>query len=148
MTYKRESSLHFLSIHAIHLAFEPVYGALDRDVTYHSIQGEFLYCGLLTDGQVLLREVDMDELLPLLDLSVFKVEGTSMFVRSGEACTEVQLHVKHISTEHIEEDDDEDEEMIFIAYKKRGRILAKGIKKSKTQGVLQHLLERPELGFA
>jgi hypothetical protein len=148
MTYKRESSLHFLSIHAVHLAFEPVYGALEQDVTYHSIQGEFMYCGLLTDGQVLVREEDMDEVLPLLDLVVFKVEGTSMYVRSGEACTDVQLHVKHISTEHIEEDDDEDEEMIFMAYKKRGSIMAKAINPSKTQGVLKHLLERPDLGFA
>lgn len=148
MTYKRESSLHFLSIHAVHLAFEPIYGALEQNVTYHSIQGEFMYCGLLTDGQVLVREEDLDEVLPLLDLVVFKAEGTSMFTRSGEACTGVQLHVKHISTEHFEEDDDEDEEMIFMAYKKRGSILKKAAKSSTTQRVLKHLLERPDLGFA
>lgn len=145
-TYKSESSLIFLSIHAIHLAFETVYGGMDEEVTYHSIQGEFMYCGLLTDGQVLVREEDMDEVLPLLDLNVFKVEGTSMFVRSGEACTEVQLHVRHICTEHFEDDDDEDEEMIFLALKKRGSIRVKG--GSKEQGLLQHLLQRPDLGFA
>ncbi len=146
LTYKSESSLHFLSIHAIHLAFETVYGGMDEDVTYHSIQGEFLYCGLLTDGQLLVREEDMDEVLPLLDLNVFKVEGTSMFVRSGEACTEVQVHVRHISTEHFEDDDEEDEEMIFLALKRRGSITLVGT--GNGPNALTHLLQRDDLGFA
>jgi len=146
--YKPQSSLHFLSIHAIHLSFECSYGAVDLERTYHCIQGEFMYCGLVTDGKVLLLEEDMDELLPLLDLKVFKVEGTSMYVHSGEACLAIPLHVQHISTEHIEEDDEEDEEMIFLPIKKRGSILLKAKENTTMEDVLRHLHERSDLGFA
>lgn len=146
--YKPKSSLHFLSIHAIHLSFECSYGAVDLERTYHCIQGEFMYCGSVTDGKVLFLEDEMDELLPLLDLKVFKVEGTSMYVLSGEACLAVPIHVEHISTDHIEEDDDEDEEMVFLPIKKRGSILAKAQAGEPTQQVLLHLHERSDMGFA
>jgi hypothetical protein len=146
--YKTQSSLHFLSIHAIHLSFECSYGAVDLERTYHCIQGEFMYCGLVTDGQILVLEEDMDELLAVLDLKVFKVEGTSMFVHSGEACLAVPLYVKHISTEHIEEDDEEDEEMIFLPIRKKGSILMKAKEDRTMELVLQHLHEREDLGFA
>ena len=105
ITYKSRSSQHFLSIHAIHLDTGPIYRTMREEATHHGIQGEFLYCGLLTDGKVMVSEVDMDELLPLLDLQVFKVEGTSMYVNSGETCTTVSLHVEHVSLEHFEDDD-------------------------------------------
>lgn len=148
ITYKSRSSLHFLSIHAIHLDTGPIYRTMREEATHHGIQGEFLYCGLLTDGKVMVSEVDMDELLPLLDLQVFKVEGTSMYVNSGETCTTVSLHVEHVSLEHFEDDDEEDEEMIFVARKKRGSIVVKGADASPEQRLAKHLLGRSELGFA
>ena len=148
LAYKPESTLHLLSIHAIHLALESNYAALEEEVTYHCIQGEFMYCDLVTDGQVFVSEEDMDELLPLLDLSVFKVEGTALYVRSGEACHAVQLHVQHISSEHFEDDDEEDEEMIFLTIKQHRSILSKEDADTKIQRGLRHLRERSDSGYA
>jgi len=121
---------------------------MEQDITYHCIQGEFMCCGLVTDGQVFVREEDIDELLPLLDLSVFKVEGTSMYVRSGDACLSVHLYVQHISSEHMEDDDEEDEEMIFLPMKQQGSILSKADADTKIQRTLQQLRERSDLGHA
>jgi hypothetical protein len=146
--YKQKSTLHFVGIHAIHLEYESNCGAVDLERTYHCIQGEFLYCGLLTDGQLLVSEQELEELLPLLELQVFKVEGMSMYVNSGEACTAVPLHVEHVSTEHFEDDDEEDEEMIFMARRKRGSILAEGKNPTPQQRLAKHLLGRSDLGFA
>ncbi|MBX2980102.1 MAG: hypothetical protein KF905_12460 [Flavobacteriales bacterium] len=146
--YKPESTLHFVGIHAIHLEYESNCGALDLERTYHCIQGEFLYCGLLTDGQLLVSDEELDELLPLLELQVFKVEGKSLYVSSDEACTAVPLHVEHVSTEHFEDDDEEDEEMIFVARRKRGSIVAKVKNVSAEQRLSKHMLGRIDLGFA
>lgn len=146
--YKRKSSLHFLSIDVIHLAFEPFYWSMKEGVTYHCLQGEFIYCGLLVDGQVLLREKELDELLPLLDLRVLKVEGTSMYVRAGEARQALSLNVEHVSTENIEDDSEEDEEMIFLPRKKRNSIFSNSEEDDTAQQVVAHLREHSGLGFA
>lgn len=108
--YKQKSTLHFVGIHAIHLDYESNCGAVDLERTYHCIQGEFLYCGLLTDGQLLVSEQELEELLPLLELQVFKVEGRTLYVHSDGGCLDVRLNVEHISTLNMEEDD---EEMVF-----------------------------------
>jgi hypothetical protein len=109
--YQKEVHLTILSLDHVELLIDPEKYGIDTDEQHHLIGGEFFYCGLPVDGKMLLSGHELNILLPLLDAQVHHVSGNILHVNCK--ADPMGFHVRHITTENIE-DDEEDDVMIFV----------------------------------
>lgn len=113
--FKTEGLLIILSLDEIELNIIPEeYGILDTEDICHVIEGEFFYCGLAIDGKLIVTENEMNNLLSLLNISIFKISEKTMYVRPIKISElkKLNLQVKFLSTENFD-DDLEDDITIF-----------------------------------
>jgi hypothetical protein len=107
--YKSESTLRIVEIIAIHLDYPVATHSIEDDRIYHSLEGAFYYCGLVLDGFLIMPEEMLNAQLPQWDLAVECCTQHHTVVRSGKACRKGDYFVRHVSTDNMEDDDEEDE---------------------------------------
>jgi hypothetical protein len=122
--YQKEAPLTILSLDFIELSIDPDEYGIESPDQLHLIGGELIYCGLAVDGKVLLSEHELNILLPLLDAQVHHVSGNILYVNYRKDQDPMAFHVRHIRTENME-DDEEDDEMIFVMKRRLNEVMGR-----------------------
>ncbi len=113
--FKIESRLQFLTFDSIQLYINPEdYGILETDDILHAIEGEFFYCGLATDGKLIVTEKQIDKVLEVLNLVIYRITQNIIYFKPTPIAELKQLDIqaKFLSTENLD-DDLEDDITIF-----------------------------------
>lgn len=113
--FKTESRLQFLTFDSIQLYINPGdYGILETDNILHAIEGEFFYCGLATDGKLIVTEKQIDKLLAVLNLVIYRISQNTISFKPtpGTELKKLNIQAKFLSTENFD-DDLEDDITIF-----------------------------------
>lgn len=94
------------------------YTALNNEITYFKIVGEFYYCGLLIDGILFFEEKELLGLVSFIDpdFDVIKCDQLCFlqFLKQNlDILRKAELEAKHFSTDFVE-DEEEDDIMYFL----------------------------------
>ena len=87
LKFKPKDKIIIYNIHGVELNVIPEnFGLSDPDSkqNYHRLFGEYFYCGLLLDGQLISSEKDFNSIINSLSLIVDKTEGTTIYFRTQD----------------------------------------------------------------
>ncbi len=77
--FKTESRLQFLTFDSIQLYINPGdYGLLETGNILHAIEGAFFYCGLATDGKLIVTENQIDKIFEVLNLVIYRISQNNI----------------------------------------------------------------------
>jgi hypothetical protein len=113
--FKTEGRLQFLTFNSIHLDINPGdYGILETDNILHAIEGEFFYCGLATEGKLIVTEKQIDKLLEVVNLVIYRISQNIISFKPTPVTElkKLKIQAKFLLTENFD-DDLEDDIMIF-----------------------------------
>src|ERR1017187_3614596 len=117
--FKTRSAISIINLEAIELNINPGdYGLDDQEENFlHLIAGEFMYCGLVVDGKLIVTENQLDQILEIENISIHKIHDSIIYIHSfspegRNKFNESSMQVEYLSTENFD-DDMEDNVLIF-----------------------------------
>lgn len=118
MTFKTSSEIFINCIDAIELNIDKnSYTVLSNiEDTLHLIEGEFLYCDLLVDAKLIITEKQLDELIEIQPISIYKITDSKLYIHSftnqnKKIFNSLNKRAFFVSIENV--DTEEDEYFVF-----------------------------------
>ena len=117
MTFKSTGKISIIKVEALELDIDKSsFAVLENiDEILHIIEGEFLYCGLVIEAQLIVNEKQLEDFISFqASLKVHKILNSKLFVSSNEnfdiSTYKFKQNAQFVSTENI---DTEDEYEVF-----------------------------------
>ena len=83
------------------------YGILDSSDKLYSITGEFFYRDFLVDGKLIATEIQANEILQKVNVKINKIIDNVIYFSNLENLNIAEINVEYVSTENIEDDEQE-----------------------------------------
>ena len=83
------------------------FGIIDYSDKFYAITGEFFYKTFLVDGKLIATEIQANEILQKINVKINKIIDNEIYFSNLENLNTAEINVEYISTEIIEDDEQE-----------------------------------------